>query len=263
MTSISKYLYNIYFKFLLFGHYPSELFAQFADRAIGIGFMILFWSLIIDQVEGISSLRYLAGYYMLSDGLGVLTMAHSQKVGAFLRKSVNTGELSNILIKPVSPSLFALSSVYGERIIESVISIVLIILGIYLVEPASPVGVALFFLFFLISLSLSLSLNFLEGVATFYVTNPSGIMNTVSHVSRILSGSVLPLSLMPDSMSAVLLRLPFAMTIYNPINSLTVKEIGSDELSILVAGLLWSLLIVSLTSTLWKRSLKSYEAYGQ
>jgi ABC-2 type transport system permease protein len=201
-------------------------------------------------------------YYLITGGLAGLTMLFRQKFGAYLRKSIKSGEISNFLIKPIAllPSIYA--TVWGERSVHNITAIISIVIGLVISPPLSFINLILFLIFVLISFSIGFAINLIEGILTLYLESPGGIMNSIAHIARLLSGSLIPLEYFPENIARVIQYLPFAVAIYSPYQSLRYETFNLSVLRELGVGIFWALTLNVLIIYFWRKGLKKYEAVG-
>ncbi len=259
---------DIYFhllktNFLVYIQYPLELLFIILKDIIKILFLVLFWGLIFSSMSGEErSITEIVSYYLITGGLAELTMLFRQKLGAYLRKSIKSGEISNFLIKPIAllPSIY--TTVWGQRSVYNVSAIISIIIGLVISPPFSFVNVVLFLVFVLISFSIGFAINLIEGILTLYLESPGGIMNSIAHIARLLSGSLIPLEYFPEGIAGIIQYLPFAVAIYSPYQSLRYERFGTEVLKNLGVGIVWAVLMNFIVIYLWRKGLKKYEAIG-
>jgi ABC-2 type transport system permease protein len=256
------YLNILVFNFYQFIHYPTEIIAAFLNKFLTIFFAVLFWQIVLREVGQEDRIIELLAYFMIAEGLAEISLVYRQKLGSQLRKSIKSGSITNELIKPYKtlPAMYA--AVWGMRSINNIPSIVLIIVGVIIASPQSPLGIILFIFFCIISMAVAFSINLFEGVLTFYIVEPSGIVNGVAHISRLLSGSVIPLTFFPPALQSIVIYLPFSMMIFTPISMLQVTAINNDVIKLILVGIFWAVLLNSVVYYFWRRGLKQYEAIG-
>lgn len=256
------YLEILFFNFQQFIHYPLEILAALLSNIITVFFTYIFWTLVLKATGQESDIYMLVGYFLIAEGMGNLTMIFRQKFGSLLRKSIKDGSITNFIIKPIGvlPSMYA--TVWGRRSVPNISSLVMMILGIVLIHPTSVVALVLFVYFLIVAFLLAYSMNLFEGILTFHVTEPGGIMNAIAHTTRLLSGAFIPLYFFPDTIRNVADYLPFTMMIFTPINMLSQNSINHDVVRDLLLGTFWSGFALIITYILWKKGLRKYEAVG-
>lgn len=238
------------------------MLAAFINKGLTIAFLLIFWRVILEELGTEDELVELLAYFLIAQGLGDISMMYSQKLGSLLRKGIKTGSITNYIIKPYKLLIAAYATVQGSRSVNNIPALIMIIIGVVLASPSGGISILLFIVFCIIAMLISFAINVLEGVLTFYVTEPSGIMNAIAHVSRLLSGSFIPLVFFPEVLQKIAVKLPFSMMIFTPITMLEFESLNSEVISTVLLGIFWA---VSMNLTIyyfWRRGLKQYEAIG-
>jgi ABC-2 type transport system permease protein len=271
---MNTYLKILKTNFLVYVQYPLELFLIILKDIIKILFLLLFWKLIFSSMgngtqaaSGLSAARQddlasITSYYLISGGLATLTMIFRQKFGSFLRKAIKSGEISNYIIKPLSILPAAYFKVWGTRGVYNVSALVSILVGLVISPPESVINIFLFLVFVAISFAIGFGINLTEGVLTLHMESPGGIMNSVAHMSRLLSGALVPLSYFPKAIAEIIQYLPFAVAIYSPLQSLRMEVFTSDVFNEVIIGIVWVFVLNGVVIYFWKKGLKKYEAVG-
>jgi ABC-2 type transport system permease protein len=100
------------------------------------------------------------------------------------------------------------------------------------------------------------------GMITFWTTRVSAIFELAVAVELLLSGRLVPLTLMPDWAEDLAAVLPFQWSFYFPIQAL----IGDYSTGELIGGLgmqaLWFLVLTGLTLFVWRFAVRRYSAVG-
>ncbi|MBD3329502.1 hypothetical protein GF357_03345 [Candidatus Dojkabacteria bacterium] len=254
-------------KLIIYINYPLKFINTSLNEIVRIVFFIVFWKLVLSSARADSNfvqigISQIVSYYLITGGIATLTQIFKQKLGATLRKTIKSGQISDFLIKPVplQPSIYA--SVFGERIINNIVALTGIIAGFLISPPLSIYSILLFFIYFAFSLVISYSINLFEGILTFHFGNPGGIMNGIAHAGRILSGLMIPITFFPEKIRSIVEITPFAIAIFHPSTALTIESVGPTQIRIILWGIFWCALLTLTTQILWKKGLRKYEAAG-
>lgn len=250
------------FNFLQFVHYPLEILFSGLTKILTVVFLMIFWSLVLKETGETDQISYLLGYFMISGGIGSVTMSERMKLGSFYRKSIKTGLITNYLLKPYHLLLATYTGVMGDRSVDLIPSILMIIAGIWIIEPASFISMILFIYFLIIAIFIGFSFNLMEGIFSFYFTETRGLMAAFAHITRFLSGSFIPLNYFPSQIGMLLTFLPFSYVAYTPITALTVESVDNNVIASCLLGLFWAVVLNLFMYYFWKKGLKRYEAIG-
>jgi ABC-2 type transport system permease protein len=178
---------------------------------------------------------------------------------------IRQGEMSGFLLKPMHPIHNDLASFAGGKVIWILLYLPIAV-GLSLVfHPAlhpSAVGVVVF-LVAIWGAYLIRSMNlWILGMFTFWTTRGSAIFETYVLAELLLSGRLLPLTLMPHWSQTLAAWLPFKWTFYFPIEAL----VGHMSDARLVGGLgmqlLWAAIGASVVAVMWRFSVRHYTAVG-
>ena len=93
-------------------------------------------------------------------------------------------------------------------------------------------------------------------------TDASGIKNSLDHVVRIFSGTLVPIYLFPENIKAFVKLSPFPAMIYSTANALTTDFINRSVVQELSVAVFWSFVMGILSYKFWVYSIKKYEAVG-
>jgi ABC-2 type transport system permease protein len=178
---------------------------------------------------------------------------------------IREGDLSRMLLHPIHPMHWDLGFFAGWKIVMIILWLPVAVVLTLLFRPAfhiEPIDVAVFAVaiwgaYFVRSLTYS---NL--GLAAFWTTRLSPIVQVVMTFELLLSGRLVPLSLMPDWAQSLADVLPFKWTFGYPIEAL----IGQLPMSELLGGLamqaLWIVIGVVGIRLLWPFAVRRYAAVG-
>ena len=199
----------------------------------------------------------LTGYLTGSEG--------SYEVG----EEIRDGTIAMRLIKPVSYNATFLFQELGNKLpTEIAIAVPMIIL----VEIARTVMSgevqfnALNLLLYILSCVTAYLINFYFnicfGFLAFVIKYLWGANMMKNCIIGFLSGTVIPLSFLPDALERVFLFLPFASLNYTPVMIYMGKYSGAKLCYYLGLQIFWALFFFGLSKALWKASVKRLSVQG-
>jgi ABC-2 type transport system permease protein len=106
------------------------------------------------------------------------------------------------------------------------------------------------------------SILFLMGLISFWTTRAQALIEIVIAAELLLSGRLVPLSVMPRWVEHVAAWLPFKWTFQYPIETLIGQLSDGRVLEGLGLQLLWIGLLVGLILLVWRRAIRRYTAVG-
>lgn len=201
-------------------------------------------------------------------GIAILRSFILSSQSSDLGGQIRSGELTKILTKPFDLFSFWLSQDAADKILSAVFAIFEVI-GILLVFqfpfyiPKSPESILLFiilvtlafFLYFFISMVISLLAFWTEEVwATRFLIDLIFL--------EFFAGSYFPIDILPKWLSDIIYLTPFPYLVFFPM------KIWLEQLSTITAiksiliCWVWLLIFIKITSSLWRKGIKKYGAFG-
>jgi len=226
---------------------------------------LVVWTTIAEQqggsVGGISSAQF-AAYYI------VWTLVRSMNIvftpyGWEWR--IREGELSAALLRPIFPIVSDLGFFIGWKVVVIVLWLPLAALLALLFRPElSPTlleicvfAVAIWGAYLIRSLNQSSI-----GMVTFWTTRVGPFFELYMTVELLLSGRLVPMSLMPDWVQTIAGLLPFYWTFGFPIEAL-VADLPADRLlGGLAMQLFWIIVGAIVLRLVWRVAIRRYSAVG-
>ncbi len=177
-----------------------------------------------------------------------------------------SGDFTLDLIRPVSLFSYELSRAVSLRLAGIVCEFIpsLILYSIFVPYPLMTfatifqfcVSAAIaFFMFF--------SMNFFIGLLGNYLQNTDALQAIKHIIIASLGGSLIPLEFLPDAITNVLIRLPFASLFHWPLRFFLGKGNGWIEfLTQSIFSLLWLAFFLLINTLLWKRAVRRFAGFG-
>jgi ABC-2 type transport system permease protein len=178
---------------------------------------------------------------------------------------IQRGRLSEELLRPIHPLHTDLAYFAGMKIVVIVLWLPLAAFLAWIFKPTlNPtwVQVVVFFLAVWGAYLIRTMLLSLLGMITFWTTRVGAIYELFFAVELVLSGRMVPMSLMPVGVQQVATYLPFQWTFSFPIEAL----VGQLSLQALLFGLamqvFWILFGVLWVRIVWRLAIRRYSAVG-
>jgi len=126
--------------------------------------------------------------------------------------------------------------------------------------PADGAAAVLFVLSLLLTIVLGVAFDFIFAALLVYLEGSAYIISRVRRaLALLLSGSVIPLALMPWGLGDILQWSPFASLASAPLRIYT----GTGEpLGLIALQLIWAVVLWALANWLWRRSRERLSSYG-
>lgn len=185
-----------------------------------------------------------------------------------IAQDVQSGNIAMNLIKPVNYQLlkffFALGNVFinltflflplwgGYTIYDFLANGALPNFTMLLVYVSSTILSALILFY----------INFLFGLAAFFVEYVFGFIFAKEAIMRLLSGQLIPLAFFPAGILAAFKFLPFAGLVYTPTMIYLGKYTGVDLIFHMVVQAAWVLILSAITHMIWLKAVKRLTILG-
>lgn len=178
-------------------------------------------------------------------------------------EEIESGSVNGIIVRPISFYEYYFSQLMGYKFITTSISLIIPLLVVqYLNLPfdISRFPLALILCFYYLILVHSIS--FLISTMAFFFTRIQSLTVVKNLSLWILSGELIPLDLMPETMKKIVILLPFSNGVFIPVGYLTgrldLSEVQNGFISITIG-----LVIVNILGILsWKKGLSTYAGTG-
>jgi len=242
--------------------YPIEIVAFIIRKLINLGFLILFWFVISSTNPDIFTFKQILSYFLISEAVSDLTFTTGSRFGRNIQKMIKDGSISNHLIKPIDTLKFLFVSHMGGGTSVSLYALITLLIGVYLYPPASIWGIALFPFSLVLTALTGFGLNIFIGMVGFYSPDAGSIKNVFEHISKILSGALIPLSYFPYVAKRIAELTPFPILAYYPTVILQNGNLDYDTFLKLGISLFWAIVLVVGSNYFWKKALRNYDGVG-
>jgi viologen exporter family transport system permease protein len=226
---------------------------------------LVVWTTIADQqggsVGGITS-GELAAYYI------VWTLVRNMNIvftpyGWEWR--IREGQLSAALLRPIHPLHDDVASFAGWKIVVIVLWLPIAAALWLIFDPTlspRPIEVGVFALAIWGAYLIRTMFLSILGMITFWTTRVSAIFELAIALELLLSGRLVPLTLMPDWAEKLAYALPFMWTFYFPIEALVGDLSNAQLIGGLAAQAAWTIALTGLTLSVWRFAVRRYSAVG-
>lgn len=185
-----------------------------------------------------------------------------------LGDTINTGDLSNNLIRPINVLLASFASDIGDKAMNVLFAIAELSILIFLLHP--PLFFQTNFLYIglsLVAIAIAVLLYFFFGVLisciAFWSSEIWAPRFLFVSIVTFFSGVFFPLDILPHNIYMILQLLPFSYLLYFPLKI----YLGDIAISEVVQGLLiesmWVIILFFIVKYIWKKGLIEYTAQGK
>ncbi|MDQ3379769.1 MAG: ABC-2 family transporter protein [Actinomycetota bacterium] len=226
---------------------------------------LVVWSTIAEQsggtVGGLTAGEF-AAYYI------VWTLVRTMNI-VFTpygwEERIREGELSGQLLRPLHPIHYDLAWFAGGKVPWVLFYLPIAVVLTLVFNPTfdvRPLEIAVFAIAVWGAYLIRTFYQSALGLVTFWTTRVGALFQLYITLELLLSGRLVPLTLMPEWVQTTAWFLPFRWTFYFPIQAL-VDDLSNEQL---LAGLamqaLWTLIGIGLFSLVWRYAIRRYTAVG-
>lgn len=202
-------------------------------------------------------------YIVLAFGINALV---GWRVGTQMMGTIRTGEVLREMVRPLNYCGTQLARAAGFAVVEGILSLILtLVIGLLLLRfqpPASPLAAVLFAVSVLLGFLTKALIVFLVSLITFWTLSGLGVMWSQDAVIQILSGTIVPLALMPGWLRIVAEVLPMRGIVSTPVTLYLGKAAGSEIVLLLGLQVLWLVLLWVFANLAWRKAFTVVDIQG-
>ena len=178
---------------------------------------------------------------------------------------IREGQLSGQLLRPLHPIHYDIAEFAGGKIPWVLFYLPIAVVLTVVFNPTFDVRPAEIAVFVVAIWGAYLIRTFNQsalGLITFWTTRVGALFSLYIVLELLLSGRLVPLTLMPDWAQTVAWLLPFRWTFYFPIETLVGDLSNAELLGGLAMQVFWILVGIGVFSLVWRRAIRRYSAVG-
>ena len=226
---------------------------------------LVVWSTIADQsggtVGGLTAGEF-AAYYI------VWTLVRTMNI-VFTpygwEERIREGELSGQLLRPLHPIHYDLAWFAGGKVPWVLFYLPIAAILTLVFNPTfdvRPLEIAVFAIAVWGAYLIRTFYQSALGLITFWTTRVGALFQLYITLELLLSGRLVPLTLMPEWVQTAAWFLPFRWTFYFPIQALVGDLSNEQLLGGLAMQALWTVIGIGLFSLVWRYAIRRYTAVG-
>lgn len=202
-------------------------------------------------------------YVVLAYGLNALI---GWRIAANMMHTIRTGEIVRDLTRPLNYLQSQLANATGAAMVEGILSLGLTaVVGLVFIgikPPATPEAAVLFVVAVVIGYCTKAIIVFCVSLLTFWTLNGVGISWSRDAVINILSGTVIPLAMLPGWLQQVANFAPMRSIISTPLLIYLGKVEGAEAWKLLAIGLAWLVALWFFANWAWQAAFNRVEIQG-
>lgn len=202
-------------------------------------------------------------YVVLAYGLNALI---GWRISANMMFTIRTGEILRDLTRPLNYCLSQLSTATGAAMVEGILSLILTatvgLLFIGIQPPDSPLAAGLFVLAVILGFFTKALIVFSVSLLMFWTLNGVGISWSREAVINILSGTIIPLAMMPGWLQVIADVSPMRGIVSTPLMIYLGKAQGTEAMQLLALSAGWLVVMWFFANWAWQAAFNRVEIQG-
>jgi ABC-2 type transport system permease protein len=181
-------------------------------------------------------------------------------------RDIISGAITTQLTKPLDHQLMMLFDTFGRTLNNALVVTIpslLVLFGIFRASITVGWNVLFFCLSLPMACLLSLVIDYIVGLSSFYTESLWGISTTKEIIVLVLSGGLVPLSFFPEAIRNVLRYLPFQAIYHTPASILTGPSLSLvDYTSMLGIQAVWAVALLVISRLFFAQAVKAVTING-
>lgn len=202
-------------------------------------------------------------YVVIAYGLNALV---GWRISSNMMVTIRTGEILRDLTRPLNYCINQISMATGWALVEGILSLILtLIVGLVFIgihPPASVTAAILFAVAVVIGFLTKALIVFCVSLLTFWTLNGVGISWSREAVINILSGTIIPLAMMPGWLRVIADVSPMRGIVSTPLMLYLGKSEGTDALLLLALSASWLVVLWFFANWAWQAAFNHVEIQG-
>lgn len=269
---LAPYWWLMRLTFLKLMAYRMRYLTGIATYGIFVGGQFAIWQAVF-AAKGLSAEQTLDGLTLsqLATYLAVGYMARAAyftNTDSEIAARFQSGDVTLDLLKPLSFHGQWLAQAAGEtafRLLFFAAPMSLILVPLFGVQAPTGDGWWQFPMLFVMAFLINAELNLMAGSASFWLEDITGLISLKRNVIMLLSGLMVPLHFLGDTVGAVASVLPFALLSYHPTMAY-VGQLGVGHhptfVHVVMLGLMWFIVLRGGNILLWRLAQQRLEVQG-
>jgi len=240
-------------------NYRASVFLLILQSTVQFIITIFLWKAVFVNSQTISgyNFREIIQYYF---GITILSYFCFYAVDWEINEDIHSGNISNILLKPVSIHLYYFFRMIGDRAAHFFFTIIPVsIIALYILKGQFKVNmVVLACLSVFLAMVLWFFLSISIAILAFWIENIFFILTVKEILVQFFSGMLIPISFFPKVIQHVLGFLPFPYIAYEPMQIFTGVYSLEQAIRIIAIQLVWIIILFFFSKYLLNLGLKKY-----
>lgn len=186
-----------------------------------------------------------------------------------IANSISSGNVAYEIIRPYNLYFWWYIKVFAKRVSAGFLRVIPVVLLAYILPepynlllPSSILNFILFLISLILGIFIVTGINMLVYTIGFYTYNQTGISQIINSFIELLSGSLIPVVLLPKLLQDATYYLPFRMITDLPFRLYTSNMSIYEGLTSIGLQIIWIFILIMLGNLIVKKSLKKVFVQG-
>ena len=243
-----------------------DILANLLLTVTKITFAYILWKAVFGENDVIGGFTFysMLTYYVTGAFLSGADM--SKKISTEICTRVISGTFSKYIIIPVNIQIYFMAQNFGRLIFYLLLNMISLFTWIFILQISFSFTNNMYYLgtaavMALLGLIFMTEFQFFIGILSFKFLEISMFRIIVDNIMVFITGAAIPLSLLPEAVTAVMRIFPFYYIIYLP-SMLAIGRNGNEAFSGLIIIFAWVLAFFIINNLLYKRLRVLFEGVG-
>lgn len=244
--------------------YRGEMFLwQIGTLLIPMISLFVWRAAIVSGAELPTNVEYLTSYFVL---VAVVSMLTSSWSAFYTAEAIRDGGLNRFLSRPLPIQLWMLANNTGEKVVKlTMLAPMVAVLAFTMRErfqlPTGPDRWALAVGSLIVASCMRLLLDIMLGALAFWFADVSGFLRASAVIVPLLSGSVIPLALLPEAFSQITVVQPFRYIVSFPLE-LVLDDVSGGIATGFGYQVGWLIIFGAGALAVWRLGVRAYSGTG-
>lgn len=199
-------------------------------------------------------------YFLIQRLLG-RAISHTE-ISEKIQDEINRGGIITYLVRPITYQSSWMARVSPQALIDFIIGFIIILLVfLFTGNILFDIRLLLFIVAVVTGYFISLQLNYLIGIITFWIRRTDSIWWIYSLIFSLVSGALVPLSIFREDYFSLLMFLPFQAVYFLPAIILVNFNLKTQSIYLFIS-IMWALMLYFLNQRIWYHGVKHFTADG-
>ncbi|MDI7817158.1 ABC-2 family transporter protein [Clostridioides difficile] len=233
---------------------------------IKILFAYILWKAVFGENKIVSGFTFnsMLSYYIISSFLSGIDM--SKSTSEEICNRVKLGTFSKYMIIPINVQNYFIAKNFGMTCFYFVFNMISAFVWIFIFKldfafTSNPVQIVISILMIFLGLIFMMQLHFFIGILSFKFLEIGFFRMIIENISEFVTGTMIPLILLPEVLVTVMKVFPFYYTIYLP-SMLLIGRNSNEAVQGLIIISLWVLFFFILNKIMYKRMRTLFDGVG-